>query len=188
MTGADAPFIEPPRRTGAGRLPGEPAPEVLVARILRAEHAAARGAMCLAAGRRAVLGAAADRRPGDGGAGRARLEALAGLIADRRVRPSALLPLWEAGGYLLGAGAALFGPRAAEAVAAAVAAALAARSAAHLARLGEEEAPLRAVLEGRGGEGAAGGGCAADGDPACRLAAAVVAAGADLALRLSERL
>jgi ubiquinone biosynthesis monooxygenase Coq7 len=35
------------------------------------------------------------------------------LLPEKRVRPSALMPLWHVGGYLLGAATALMGPRAA---------------------------------------------------------------------------
>ena len=37
------------------------------------------------------------------------------LIADRQVRPTAFAPLWHVGGWLMGAGTALLGTRAAKA-------------------------------------------------------------------------
>jgi len=48
------------------------------------------------------------------------LRDMEGLVTDRRVRPSALLPLWEAAGFALGAGTALLGKEAAMACTVAV--------------------------------------------------------------------
>ena len=42
------------------------------------------------------------------------------LIVERRVRPSALMPLWHAAGFVLGAGTALLGRKAAMACTAAI--------------------------------------------------------------------
>lgn len=50
----------------------------------------------------------------------AHLGALQGLVADRRARPTALLPIWHVAGFALGAGTALMGRAAAMACTVAV--------------------------------------------------------------------
>jgi len=142
------------RRTGDGRLPGDPDREALVARILRVDQAGELGAVRIYAGQMAVLG----RR----GVGpligkmaeqeRQHLETFDKLIAERRVRPTALSPLWHVAGFALGAATALLGEKAAMACTVAVEETIDAHYAAQAAQLGDDEAELKATVEKFRGE------------------------------------
>ena len=106
----------------APRLPGDPTPDQLVARVLRVDHAGEVGAVWIYKGQLAVLGA---KPSGDAlRAMKAKEEAhrdeLAELIAARGVRPTALSPIWNVAGYALGAATALMGPKAAMAATVAI--------------------------------------------------------------------
>jgi 3-demethoxyubiquinol 3-hydroxylase len=75
------------------------------------------------------------------------LDTFAGLIADRRVRPTALLPLWRLAGFALGAVTAAMGERAAMACTVAVEEAIDEHYAQQVASLDDSEAELRMVIE-----------------------------------------
>lgn len=74
------------------------------------------------------------------------LDTFSRLIAERRVRPTALLPLWHVAGFALGAATAAMGPRAAMACTVAVEEAIDEHYQAQEATLGEDEAPLKADI------------------------------------------
>ena len=105
-----------------GELPGDlPAREKLE-RMIRVDHAGEYGATRIYAGQLAVLG-----RGGKGevlrrmeAQERQHLRTFSDLIADRRVRPTALLPLWHLAGFALGAVTAALGEKAAMACTVAV--------------------------------------------------------------------
>ncbi|MEX0644692.1 MAG: demethoxyubiquinone hydroxylase family protein [Parvularculaceae bacterium] len=90
-----------------------------IAEMLRVDHAGEYGAMQIYKGQRAVFARlAAKRRTAEiieemeaGEA--AHLEAFDSLLAERRVRPTLLAPLWNAAGFTLGAATALMGEKAA---------------------------------------------------------------------------
>ncbi len=75
------------------------------------------------------------------------LDTFADLIARRRVRPTALLPLWHVAGFALGAATAALGERAAMACTVAVEEAIDEHYAGQVARLGEDETELCATIE-----------------------------------------
>lgn len=138
-----------PRLTGEDRLPGDPTREEMIARMIRVDHAGEYGAARIYDGQLAVLGRAAS-------AGKIRemrdqeqrhLDTFDRLVADRRVRPTALMPLWHVAGYALGAATALMGERAAMACTAAVEEVIDGHYAAQAAALGDDEAELRATIE-----------------------------------------
>src|SRR3546814_17350728 len=68
------------------------------------------------------------------------------ILARRRVRPTALAPLWHAAGYALGAATALMGDKAAMACTVAVEEVIDGHYARQHAALGPEEAELSAVI------------------------------------------
>jgi ubiquinone biosynthesis monooxygenase Coq7 len=190
---SDASFIEPPRATGEGRLPGDPTPRELVARMIRVDHAGEYGAGRIYAGQLAVLGHT-DKR--DLLAHMAAQEAVhlatfGRMIAERGIRPTALLPLWHVAGYLLGAGTALLGSRAAMACTVAVEEAIDEHYRDQAAVLGEDERALRETIErfreeelehrdiGLEHE--------AELAPAYRLLSAAIRLGCKVAIRISER-
>jgi ubiquinone biosynthesis monooxygenase Coq7 len=111
MTGARAPY-----------LPGDRAPADDAARMIRVDQAGEYGATRIYRGQLAVL-----RRGRAVGAIREmarqeerHLAQFDRLTAERRVRPTALSPLWHIAGYALGAATALLGERAAMACTVAV--------------------------------------------------------------------
>lgn len=104
------------------RLPGDPSKAEMIEQVVRVDQAGEYGAVRIYEGQLAVLGNSA--------AGpvieemlekeREHLKTFDGLIAARRVRPTALMPLWHVAGFMLGAGSALLGEKAAMACTVAV--------------------------------------------------------------------
>jgi ubiquinone biosynthesis monooxygenase Coq7 len=131
------------------RLPGDRTARATIARMIRVDHAGEYGARRIYQGQLAVLG----RGPkGDvlrhmQAQEQVHLDSFAGLIADRRVRPTALLPLWHIAGFALGAVTAAMGARAAMACTVAVEESIDAHYAAQSAALGEDETKLRDMIE-----------------------------------------
>jgi len=135
--------------TPAARLPGDPSPQDAIARMIRVDHAGEYGARRIYEGQLAVLG-------GTAGAESVRhmyqqelrhLEAFDRLMAERRVRPTALQPLWHLAGFALGATTALLGEKAAMACTVAVEEVIDQHYAGQVAALGAEEAALKDTLE-----------------------------------------
>lgn len=119
------------------------------------------------------------------------LDTFARLIAERRVRPTALLPLWHVAGFALGAATAALGARAAMACTVAVEEAIDEHYQAQEARLGEDEAALKAdIARFRAEElehrdiGLAN---EAELAPAYRLLSAAIKLGCKVAIRVAER-
>jgi len=104
------------------RLPGDPSKEQMIERMVRVDHAGEFGAVRIYEGQLAVLGksktAPVIRHMLD--QEKQHLKHFDDLVADRRVRPTALLPLWHLAGFALGAGSALLGEKAAMACTVAV--------------------------------------------------------------------
>ncbi len=163
-----------------------------VKRFIRVDHAGEYGAARIYAGQRAVLGngphgetlahmQAQEQR---------HLDVFSKLVAERRVRPTALLPFWHLAGFALGAATAAIGPRAAMACTVAVEEAIDAHYAAQESALDDDEAPLRATIaEFRAEElehrdiGLANG---AEQTPGYRLLTGIIKAGCRVAIKLSE--
>lgn len=131
-----------------GGLPGDVPFQEQTERMIRVDHAGEYGATRIYAGQLAVLG-----RGGKGDVLRhmqaqeqEHLRVFNGLIADRRVRPTALLPLWHIAGFALGAVTAAMGERAAMACTVAVEEAIDAHYAGQLETLDEGEAELRQTV------------------------------------------
>ena len=74
-------------------------------------------------------------------------DTFAGMVANRRVRPTALLPLWHLAGYALGAATALIGERGAMACTVAVEEAIDEHYAQQAASLDDDNAELRSTIE-----------------------------------------
>ncbi len=143
-----------PKRTGGDRLPGDIGPQEYIERVLRVDHAGEYGAARIYDGQLAVLGrdavAPAIREMAE--AERKHLETFDRLLAERRVRPTLLAPLWHVAGFALGAGSALMGQRAAMACTAAVEEVIEQHYAAQVERLGDDEEELRRTLSEFGAE------------------------------------
>jgi ubiquinone biosynthesis monooxygenase Coq7 len=138
-----------PLKTAEDRIPGDLTKDQLIARILRVDQAGELGAVHIYQGQRAVLG------KGRHGAMLSKmhdqekhhLETFNRLIGQRKVRPTVLAPLWHVAGFALGAGTALLGERAAMACTVAVEEAIDEHYADQAAKLGDDEAELRATIE-----------------------------------------
>jgi len=175
-------------------LPGELSPRDELERIVRVDHAGEYGAVRIYEGQLAVLG--------QGKAGpalrhmreqeRAHLDRFKALIVSRRVRPTALLPLWHVAGFALGAATAALGEKAAMACTVAVEDAIADHYAGQAARLGADEAELRATIETFRAEELAHRETALAHDataaPGYRLLYRAIHTGCRIAIRLSERI
>ena len=135
--------------TAVPRLPGDPGAGASVARMIRVDHAGEYGARRIYQGQLAVLGrsAAAPVLRRMQAQEQVHLERFAELIAERRVRPTVLLPLWHVAGFVLGAATAALGTRAAMACTVAVEEAIDAHYSRQTARLGDDEADLRQTIE-----------------------------------------
>jgi ubiquinone biosynthesis monooxygenase Coq7 len=175
------------------RLPGDPTARETVERMVRVDHAGEYGARRIYQGQLAVLG----RGPkGDvlrhmQQQEQAHLDTFAALVASRRVRPTALLPLWHVAGFALGAVTAALGERAAMACTVAVEEAIDAHYAGQISELGDDEAELRGTVEKIRAEelehrdiGLAHG---AEEAPGYRLLTSVIKAGCRVAIAVSER-
>ncbi len=180
--------------SGVRRLPGDPSAAEMVERMIRVDHAGEYGAARIYAGQLAILGrspaAPAIRRMAE--QERRHLAAFDRLVAERRVRPTVLSPLWHVAGYALGAATALLGERAAMACTVAVEEVIDEHYAGQIETLGGAEPDLAAKLaEFRGHElehrdvGLAHGAAEA---PAYALLTAGIKRASKLAIWLSTRL
>ncbi|MDA0662300.1 MAG: demethoxyubiquinone hydroxylase family protein [Proteobacteria bacterium] len=134
---------------GPAYLPGDPAPKGLVDRIIRVDQAGEFGAVRIYAGQRSVIreGKSADLIDHMAEQEARHLATFNRLVAERRVRPTALAPLWHVAGYALGATTALLGDKAAMACTAAVEEVIDEHYGGQLDELGEREPELRRVIE-----------------------------------------
>ncbi len=131
------------------RLHGDPDPQTLVERMIRVDHAGEYGAARIYQGQLAVLG---GRPVGDAIRAMAEqeqrhLETFDRLLVERRVRPTALTPVWHVAGYALGVATAMMGERAAMACTVAVEDVIEKHYARQSEQLGEDEAELRQVID-----------------------------------------
>jgi len=151
MTETEPPPADPagPRTTGEDRLPGDPTVTETLARMIRVDHAGEYGAVRIYEGQLAVLGdsPAAPAIREMAAQERDHLARFDALVNDRRVRPTALTPVWHLGGYLLGAATALMGEKAAMACTVAVEEVIDDHYAEQAARLGADEAELKETIE-----------------------------------------
>jgi ubiquinone biosynthesis monooxygenase Coq7 len=180
-------------KTAPAALPGDPSPDAAVARMIRVDHAGEFGAARIYAGQLAVLG----RGPkGDlirhmKEQEQVHLDTFSKLIGARRVRPTALLPLWNIAGFALGAVTAAMGSRAAMACTVAVEEVIDAHYAAQTEELEGREPELAATIETFRAEEVEhrdiGLAHEAELAPAYRLLTQVIKAGCRVAIKVSER-
>jgi ubiquinone biosynthesis monooxygenase Coq7 len=182
------------KQTGEDRLPGDLTAAELIERIIRVDQAGEYGARRIYEGQLAVM----REGPTKGkvrhmAAQEARhLEIFDELLTARRARPTLLSPLWHVAGFALGAGTALLGDKAAMACTVAVEEVIDEHYAQQSNALGDDEAPLRQVIdaareqevEHRDTALAAG----AKETPGYEALSAAIKSGSRLAIWLSERL
>ncbi|HUB95003.1 MAG TPA: demethoxyubiquinone hydroxylase family protein [Stellaceae bacterium] len=135
--------------TGPRRLPGDPPANEIVRRIIRVDHAGEYGAARIYRGQLAVLGRSPSapliRHMEE--QEKRHLAAFDRLVVERRVRPTALSPLWHVAGWALGAASAALGEAAAMACTAAVEEVIDAHYASQIETLGDAEPEIRQSLE-----------------------------------------
>jgi ubiquinone biosynthesis monooxygenase Coq7 len=183
------------RRTGSTLLPGDVEPAKLVERMIRVDHAGEYGAKRIYAGQLAVLGRKSEAALAISHMAeqeQRHLDAFTKTLGDRRVRPTALMPLWHVAGFALGAATALLGERAAMACTIAVEEVIDQHYANQAELLGDDEAALRADIEVFRAEenehkdtAVASGGADL---PGYEVLSGVIKLGSKLAIFLSERL
>ncbi len=128
-----------------GRMPGDLTKDELIERIIRVDQAGEYGAVRIYQGQLAVLGKGPKgdmvrhmKEQED-----VHLETFSKMVSDRRVRPTALMPLWHVAGFALGAGTALLGEKAAMACTVAVEETIDEHYQGQIKKLGDDEKDLR---------------------------------------------
>ncbi len=131
------------------KMPGDLTERDDLERIIRVDHAGEYGAARIYAGQLAVLGRGSkgDLLRHMKEQEQVHLDSFGKLIAQRRIRPTALLPIWHVAGFALGAITAAMGEKAAMACTVAVEEAIDQHYQDQVARLGEDETPLRDTIE-----------------------------------------
>lgn len=179
--------------TAADRLPGDLTREQLIERIIRVDHAGEFGARRIYEGQLAVLRGKPEAQVIEHMYAQEleHLKAFEKLMVERRVRPSALHPLWNAAGFALGAATALMGPKAAMACTVAVEEVIDEHYRRQSEKLGTDEAPLKAKIDKFRAEELqhrdAGLEHGAEQAPAYPLLTGAIKAGSRLAIWLAER-
>lgn len=174
-------------------LPGDPSARDMTERMIRVDHAGEYGATRIYAGQLAVLGRGSkgDLLRHMQEQEQEHLRTFNTMIAERRVRPTVMLPFWHLAGFALGAVTAAMGEKAAMACTVAVEEAIDAHYSAQLEALGTTEPELRQTVEKFRAEelehrdiGLEHG---AEQAPAYRLLYGVIKAGCRAAIAVSER-
>ncbi len=176
-------------------LPGDPPKGAEIERMIRVDQAGEFGAVQIYRGQLAVLGETKSAAVIEEMllVERGHLAAFNRIMTERGVRPTALGPLWRAGGFLLGAATALLGERHAMACTVAVEEVIDGHYRRQAARLeGAGEAALKQTVEDFGAEEAAHLETArhheAEAAPGYRPLSAAIRRGTRLAIWLSERI
>ncbi len=134
------------------RLPGDLTKDQMIDRMIRVDQAGEYGAVRIYEGQLSVLGKSAkapvishmlDQET-------EHLATFSKMVARRRVRPTALMPLWHLAGFALGAGSAMLGEKAAMACTVAVEQVINEHYSQQIEKLddmGPDEKPLRDACE-----------------------------------------
>jgi len=162
--------------------------------MIRVDHAGEYGAVRIYEGQLAVLGkrGSADTIRHMAEQEQRHLKTFDRLVNERKVRPTALEPLWRVAGYALGMGTALLGEKAAFACTAAVEEVIDAHYASQIAELGERDPELKNTVEDFRAEEAQHRQLALDHGaeqaPGYRLLSEAIKAGCRVAIKLSEKI
>jgi ubiquinone biosynthesis monooxygenase Coq7 len=162
--------------------------------MIRVDHAGEYGAVRIYQGQLAVLrhGAAADTIRHMAEQEERHLKAFDKLVNDRKVRPTALEPVWRVAGFALGAATALMGEKAAFACTAAVEEVIDEHYAGQVTALAGKDEALKATVEEFRADEAAHRDTAiengAEQAPGYKLLSEAIKAGCRVAIKLSERI
>lgn len=178
--------------------PGRGAGAARLKEILRVDHAGELGAVHIYRGQRAVFDAARGREKTAGLLAEmeaheaVHLQAFDTLLGERRVRPTALAPVWRVAGFALGAATALLGEKAAHACTEAVETVIEDHYAGQIEELAGQEPELADTLARfRDDELAHRDRAVAEGAreaPAYPLLSALIRTGCRAAIKISEKL
>jgi ubiquinone biosynthesis monooxygenase Coq7 len=137
------------RKTGEGRQPGDLSREELLERMIRVDHAGEFGAVRIYEGQYAVLKNTdqADTIKHMMEQELVHRDRFEKLIAERRVRPTLLSPLWHVAGFALGAGTAMMGKEAAMACTEAVEEVIDEHYQHQIEMLGDDEKELKETIQ-----------------------------------------
>lgn len=138
-------MMQHPRRI----LPGDRSYDERVKQMIRVNHAGEYGAKRIYAGQLAVLGTStcAPVLKEMAQQEEQHLEAFSQMMVRRKVRPTALMPLWHVAGYALGAATALLGEKAAMACTVAVESVIDEHYAKQEQELGAGDPELKSTVE-----------------------------------------
>ena len=185
-----------PKPAAPGGL--QPGDASAIAAMIRVDHAGEYGAVRIYEGQLAVLvrrkGAAATAETIRHMAEQEQrhLKTFDAMITARRVRPTALEPLWRVAGFALGAATAMMGEKAAFACTAAVEEAIDEHYTAQIEALGESDPDLKKTVEDFRADEAAHRQTAlehgAEQAPGYRLLSAAIKSGCRVAIKLSEKI
>src|SRR5665213_3009639 len=183
------------------RKPKPPAPggasrndKARIEAMIRVDHAGEYGAVRIYEGQLAVLKgrASADTIRHMAQQEQRHLKTFDALVNARKVRPTALEPVWRVAGFALGAATALLGEKAAMACTAAVEEVIDEHYAAQIAALGDHDPVLKkTVTEFRADEAAHRDTALAEGAeqaPGYKLLSGAIKAGCRIAIGLSEKI
>ncbi len=174
--------------------PGRGAQAARLAEILRVDHAGELAAVQIYRGQKAVMGASPaakhfaemERQEAE------HLARFDRLLTEKRVRPTALAPVWRLAGFALGAGTALLGEKAAHACTEAVETVIEEHYAGQIAELAERDPELAAELAKFRDEELAHRDAAVEEGareaPGHALLSAVIGAGCRAAIKISEKI
>jgi ubiquinone biosynthesis monooxygenase Coq7 len=174
--------------------PAAPGSPVDTEAMIRVDHAGEFGAVRIYQGQLAVLknGAAADTIRHMAQQEERHLKAFDKLVNERRVRPTALEPVWRVAGFALGFGTALMGEKAAFACTAAVEEVIDEHYAGQVQALEGKDEALRATVADFRAEEAEHRDTAlqngAEQAPGYRLLSSAIKAGCRVAIKLSEKI
>ena len=176
--------------------PASPGTSAEIEAMIRVDHAGEYGAVRIYEGQLAVLGKsnskAADAIRHMAEQEQRHLKAFDTLVNERRVRPTALEPVWRVAGFALGAATALMGEKAAMACTAAVEEVIDQHYAAQVERLGNSDPALKATVEDFRAEEIAHRDAAlahgAQDAPGYRFLSEAIKAGCRVAIALSEKI
>jgi ubiquinone biosynthesis monooxygenase Coq7 len=174
--------------------PAAPGNVLDTAAMIRVDHAGEYGAVRIYQGQLAILksGAAADTIRQMAEQEERHLKAFDGLVNERKVRPTALEPVWRVAGFALGAVTALMGEKAAFACTAAVEEVIDEHYATQIAALEGKDATLQATVADFRADEAAHRNTAlqngAEDAPGYRLLSESIKIGCRIAIKLSERI
>lgn len=186
------------RKSVEMKRPGTRSPEHRMHEMLRVDHAGEYGAIRIYKGQLAVLASRANKRGTTEliqhmeEQEREHLETFNRIVNERKVRPTALTPVWHVAGFALGAATALMGEKAAMACTAAVEGVIEDHYQSQLDEIGDTEPELTKTIEKfrddevEHRETAIESG--AEQAPGYRLLSEAIRAGTKLAIRLSEKI